>query len=156
MTGSNLRRRSGASFAVAAPGQPFGSERALPHSNASDLRDQTTVVDLGAGHVAELILTQSGATRTARVALGRSSGAFAAPERVTGSITGDVSLAVAGSAHGDLLLAWISAVGRQRRVLASVRRAGERFGAPELLSSRADALQVNVAVGAWRHGRRFR
>jgi len=144
--GSGAHRSSGASFAVAQPGGRFGRERRLPYGKPKDPTGAVSIVDLGAGHVAELIVTQSGATRTAAVALGRSSGAFAAPERVAVGLTGFASLA--GNAHGDLVLAWISGVGgRGRRVFASVRPRGGRFGAPEVLSSAADAEQVKVAVG---------
>ena len=137
----------GAGEAVAATGMPFGSPHPLPHGfNGRQL------VDLGNGHVAQLILTPTGLnTSAASVALGSTTGAFGHPLRASGSVFA-ARASLAGDARGDLLLAWISADrhGGHREVWASVRPAGKGFAAPQLLNGHAEAERVQAGVGA--HG----
>ncbi len=137
----------GAGESVAAAGGRFGASRPLPHGY-----NGRRLVDLGNGRVAQLILKPTGLnTSAASVALGSTKGAFGHVLRVSGSVyNGRASLA--GDAHGDLLLAWISSDhhGVRRQVWVSVRRAGKGFAAPQLLNGSAEAQAVQAGVGA--HG----
>ena len=135
----------GASYALAAPGGAFGPERQLPGSYTSG-----PMVNLGGGHIAQLILLRTGVnTSTPEVALGNTSGTFARPLAVGGASVEASRASLAGNARGELLLSWISADahGYQRVVWASVRAPGGRFGAPQVISSSAEAEQVRAAVG---------
>jgi hypothetical protein len=144
--GIGRAQTAGASLAVAAPpGQPFRPQRPLPGGFAG-----RTVVDLGGGRLAQLILTPRRLnTMAAAVALGRTTGRFAGRQPVTAAVFG-VRASLAGDARGDLVLAWIEAGpgGAHRSVWASLRPAGGRFAAPRRLASAAvDALQVTAAAG---------
>jgi len=137
----------GTSEAIAAPGGAFGAERSLPASYASG-----PLVDLGQGRLAQLILRRAGPSTSApEVALGSVAGVFAAPLRIHASVWGS-SASLAGNSRGELLLAWISQTrSGRRRVWASLRLAGRRFGAPQLLSTAANAEQVTASVGPPSH-----
>ncbi|HUH81828.1 MAG TPA: hypothetical protein VLZ06_10920 [Solirubrobacteraceae bacterium] len=134
----------GAGESAAGVGKRFGPSRPLPHGY-----NGRRLVELGNGRVAQLILTPMGLNTSApSVALGSTSGAFARVLHASGSVyAGRASLA--GDAHGDLLLAWISADrhGAHRDVWASVRPAGKGFAAPHLLNGSAQAEQVQTGVG---------
>ncbi len=135
----------GASYALAAPGGSFSTERRLPASYASG-----PTVNLGAGRLAQLILLRTGVdTDRAEVALGSVGGGFKTPLAVPGASVEIARASLAGNARGDLLLSWISADvhGYHRVVWASVRAPGARFSPPQIISSSAEAEQVKVAVG---------
>lgn len=135
---------TGASIALAPPGGAFAPQRGLPPAYASG-----PLVDVGAGHVAQLIFLPRGPnTNAVEVAVGRTDGRFGAPTSVGASaLVHRASLA--GNAAGELVLAWIAAPanGTHRVVWVSVRPPGGRFGRPRLLSRGADAEQVTAAVG---------
>jgi hypothetical protein len=133
-----------ASDAVAARGGSFGTQHPLPASYASG-----PMVNLGGGHLAQLILLRTGVNTTRpEVAMGSVDGSFGPSQPIHGAsvLVGRASLA--GNARGDLLLAWIAANadGEHRVVWASARPRGGRFGPPQIVSSRADAEQVTAAV----------
>ena len=135
----------GANDALAAPGGVFGRERRLPASYATG-----PTVNLGGGHLAQLILLRTGInTDRAEVALGTVGGGFNAPLPVPGASVEVGRASLAGNAHGELLLSWVSADvhGYHRVVWASVRPPGRWFGAPRIISSSAEAEQVKAAVG---------
>ena len=144
-TGLPPHQRQGAGEALAGAGLRFGPPRRLQHGY-----NGRTLVDLGDGHVAQLILTPTGSnTSAAAVALGSTAGAFGHALGVRGSVfAGRASLA--GDARGDLLLAWISADrnGYHRKVWASVRPAGRAFGPPQLLNGSAETERVQAGLGA--------
>lgn len=134
-------------YSLAAAGGPFRPERQFPARRAGG-----SLVDLGDGHVAQLILQPTGmSTERPEVALGSVDARFAKPLPVRGSVwPGRASLA--GNSRGELLLAWISSTRSGRRhVWASVRRAGGRFGRPELISASANSEQVTAVVGSPSH-----
>ncbi len=134
-----------ARYAVAPAGRPFGPERPLPRSYASG-----PLVDLGGGHLAQLILVPAGLNRdTPEVALGSVTGRFGSPQPIRGAVVYDGRARLTGNARGELLLAWIAADahGQHRVVWASARAAGGRFGAPEVIAGRAQAEQVSDAIG---------
>ena len=135
----------GASYALAGAGGAFGPERHLPGSYASG-----PMANFGGGHIAQLILLRTGPnTSGAEVALGNTSGTFARPLAVRGASIEASRASLAGNARGELLLSWVSADahGFHRVVWASVRAPGGRFGAPQVISSSAEAEQVRAAVG---------
>ncbi len=133
----------GASEALAQAGGSFGTQRSLPASYASG-----PMVNLGGGHLAQLILLRTGLnTYRPEVALGSVGKGFGPPQPIHRASGGRASLA--GNQRGDLLLAWIAADahGFHRVVWASARAPGGRFGPPQIISNRAEAEQVTVAVG---------
>jgi hypothetical protein len=120
--------------AVAAPGGGFGSERGLP---ASGSWHAPTIVDLGGGRVAQMLLASDEATPKS-VIVGSTAGVFGPPLRVPSAQTCLSSCGwatVTGNAKGDLLVTWVAtgADGRQA-VWASVRLGSGEFGAPQRLS----------------------
>lgn len=133
-----------ASYARAPVTGTFGPEHQLPASYATG-----PLVNLGGeGKVAQLILRRTGPdTAEPEVALGSASGVFASPLRIHASVwAGHASLA--GNFHGELLLAWISSPrAGHRQVWVSMRLAGKRFGAPQLIDANANGLSVTAAVG---------
>lgn len=139
--------QAGVSEALASPTGPFGAERRLPARYAGG-----SLVDLGEGHLARLVLRRTG-LNTARpeVLLGTVGGRLGSPLRVSASVwVGRARLA--GNSRGELLLAWISSPRSGRRqVWASVRPAGGRFGKPRLLSADANGLSVTAAIGSPSH-----
>ncbi len=146
-TGLAPHQTAGAGYTVAGTGRPFTPARPLPHGF-----NGRTLVDLGDGHLAQLILTPTGLnTSAAAVALGSTAGAFGHTLSVRGSVFADRA-SLAGDARGDLLLAWISADrhGYHRHVWASVRPAGRAFGPPQLLNGSAESERVQAGVGV--HG----
>lgn len=132
-----------ASYAVAPLGGSFGAERPLPASYATG-----PLVNLGDGGVAQLILRRTGLdTSEPEVALGNVGGVFGAPQRIHASVWGH-SVSLAGNSRGELLLAWITSPRPgHRQVWVSVRLAGRRFGAPQLLDAQANGLSVTAVVG---------
>ena len=138
---------SGARYAVAPPGGSFGPERQLPNRYASG-----PLVNLGGGLFAQVILKPHGLNlSTPSVTIDRVDGTFVAPLPIHGSVFAN-RISVAGNARGDLLASWISADahGGHRVVFASVRFAGGRFGAPQVMSDRGAPEQVRAAIGARR------
>jgi hypothetical protein len=137
----------GARYAIASSSGSLGPERPLPNSYATG-----ALVSLGEGHVAQLTFIRSGLnTSTPQVTLGEVNGRFGGPQRIRASVwVGRAS--VAGNSRGELLLAWISSPrSGHRQVWVSTRPAGGRFGAPQLLSARANGLSVTAAVGPPAH-----
>jgi hypothetical protein len=137
----------GARYAIVGAGGSFGPELRLPNSYATG-----ALVGLGEGHVAQLTFIRSGLNTSApQVSLGEVNGRFGAPQRIRASVwVGRASLA--GNSRGELLLAWISSPrSGHRQVWVSARPAGGRFGAPQLLSARANGLSVTSAVGPPAH-----
>lgn len=133
--------RTGAGYATAPAGAGFGPELRLAASYGTG-----TLVNLGGGRVAQLILHRTGVnTVEPQVALGAVGGAFGKPMRTHAS---GASASLAGNSRGELVVAWIETVRSGRRqVWASARPAGRGFGRPQLLSSAADAQQVTAAIG---------
>lgn len=135
-----------ARYAVAGAGGSFGPERPLPASYAGG-----PMVNLGGGHLAQLLLLRTGVnTSRPEIALGSVGGSFGAPQSIHGASVFVGRAILAGNARGDLLLTWIAADahGYHRVVWASVRPPGGRFGSPQVISSRAEAEQVAAAVGS--------
>lgn len=134
-----------ATYAVAPPGGSFGTERRLPSSYTSP-----QMVDLGDGRLAHLIRRPAGGnTERLQVALGSVHGGFGRPMAIPG-VSGSLGRAsLAGDAQGELLIAWIATDSHNRRIVwASERSPGGRFGAAQVVSGRAQAEQVNAALGA--------
>jgi hypothetical protein len=131
--------------ALAAPGAPFGPQRALPASYTSG-----PMVALGGGRVAQLLLRPHGLNEsTASVVLGAANGRFGVPHRVPGPRVFGGRAALAGNARGELLVTWIAAGshGVHRVVWASRAARPARFGKAQIVSSRAQAEQVDAAMG---------
>ncbi len=142
--GFGTRASAGVREAVARPGKPFGAEQRLPDRYLTG-----SMVNIGGGRVAQLILTPRGLnTNSMSVAIGSVDGSFTRPVPVPGSVfAGRASLA--GNALGDLLVSWIAAGahGQHRSVWASVRIAHGRFSAPQRLSSNGRHEHVWAAIG---------
>ena len=122
----------------------FGPEHRLPSSFASG-----PLVNLGGGRVAQLILTPRSLNMSVpSVAIGAVDGPFGAPLAIHGTVFAN-RVSLAGNPQGDLLVSWIAADvhGQHRTVWASVRQAGGRFGAPQLLSSNTNPNGVWAAIG---------
>jgi hypothetical protein len=135
----------GARYAVARSGGPFGPERRLPASYAS-----APMVNLGGGHVAQLILVRTSInTSRPEVALGDVHGSFGAPKRIPGASVENWQARLVGNARGELLFTCISAEadGYHRVVWASTRAPGGSFGPPQLVSYSSEAEHVTAAIG---------
>jgi hypothetical protein len=135
----------GVRYVVAPSGGLFGPERRLPASYAS-----APMVNLGGGHVAQLIFVRTGInTSRPEVALGNVYGSFGAPQRIPGASVEAGQARLVGNARGELLLTWISADahGFHRVVWASMRAPGGYFGSPQIVSYSSEAEHVTAAIG---------
>ncbi len=153
--------------AVAPGGQAFGPHRDLPDQASSNAFASGPMVNLGGGHVAQLILARTGTSSPLRpeVARGDVDGSFAPPVAIHGASGRLAGVSLAGDTRGDLVLAWITTDPRHsghRIVSVSVQPPGGHFGPPQIISRNSNPLEVTSAVGgpgdivvafASRHGR---
>jgi hypothetical protein len=132
----------GESYAFAAAPGSFGPEHALPASYNGPL------VDFGSGRVGQVIYVRNGIDRNRlKVALGWVDGSFAVSQEITASVERQTAT-LAGDPAGCALVAWISRRRTaHREVWASVRAPNGRFGAPQLISAKANGLAVTATVG---------